>query len=144
MTINTMPESVHSELATEVTLTFPAAPCHVRLARLVASGMATQAGFGIDDIEDLRIGVDEMCSLLVDYVATDSAGLEDDVILRFRLDDGGLSVLAQVPRGIPHRTFAPDELSLLILDAVVEDRRMDVTNSEVKVSFRKPLSATPL
>ena len=43
-----------------VQLTAPAERSSVRLARLVASGVGAEAGFSIDDTEDLRIAVSEL------------------------------------------------------------------------------------
>jgi hypothetical protein len=51
-----------------VQLTAPAERSSVRLARLVASGVGAEAGFSIDDTEDLRIAVSELVALLVDGV----------------------------------------------------------------------------
>jgi anti-sigma regulatory factor (Ser/Thr protein kinase) len=51
-----------------VQLTAPAQRSSVRLARLVASGVGAEAGFSIDDTEDLRIAVSELVALLVDGV----------------------------------------------------------------------------
>lgn len=48
-----------------VTLTIPAAPEHVRLARLLAGGVASQCGFDVDAVEDVRIAVDECCHGLI-------------------------------------------------------------------------------
>lgn len=40
---------------------------HVRIARLVASGVASLAGFDVESVEDLRIAVDEGCVWLIDH-----------------------------------------------------------------------------
>ena len=43
-----------------IELVLPADTRLVRVARLVASGVATAAGFDVDEVEDLRIAVDEV------------------------------------------------------------------------------------
>jgi hypothetical protein len=48
-----------------MTLTIPAAPEHVRFARLLAGGLATQCQFDVDAVEDVRIAVDECCHALI-------------------------------------------------------------------------------
>jgi serine/threonine-protein kinase RsbW len=58
-----------------VELHFPAQPRHLRLARLTASGVATDLGFTIDEIEELRLAVDEACALLIEH-APDAARVE--------------------------------------------------------------------
>jgi hypothetical protein len=46
----------------EVELSFPAAEELVTLARFTAATVATRAGFDIDEVEDLRLAVDELCA----------------------------------------------------------------------------------
>jgi serine/threonine-protein kinase RsbW len=65
----------------------------VRLARLVAAGVATSQGFDIEAVEDLRIAVDEGCIWLIAH--SDSAPLQ----LTFLAADGGVEVRGETPRG---------------------------------------------
>jgi len=52
-----------------VVLVVPASSRNVRLARLVTSGVGSAAGFDVDEIDDLRIAVDEVCSTLLETTA---------------------------------------------------------------------------
>src|SRR4051794_20755870 len=45
-----------------VRLEVPADPRYLRVVRLVASACAADAGFDIDDIEDVRVAADELCA----------------------------------------------------------------------------------
>lgn len=47
--------------ATRVVLTMPADVSFVRLARLAAADAGTRAGLTMEEIDDLRIAVDELC-----------------------------------------------------------------------------------
>ena len=47
-----------------VTLSFPADAEYLRLARLAAADAASRAGFDVDDIDDVRIAVSELCGAL--------------------------------------------------------------------------------
>lgn len=49
-----------------VRLELPALASHVRLARLVAGGLASLQGYDVDAVEDLRIAVDELCCRLLE------------------------------------------------------------------------------
>jgi hypothetical protein len=51
---------------TGVTLCFPAATERVRLARVLAATLADEAGFDYDEVEDVRIAVDELCFAVLD------------------------------------------------------------------------------
>jgi hypothetical protein len=47
-----------------VRLEIPADTRVVRVARLVASGLATTVGFDVDAVDDLRLAVGELCGVL--------------------------------------------------------------------------------
>lgn len=70
-----------------VHLTVPALPRFARLVRLAASDLATDAGFDIDDVEDLRTGVSELFSVLVDGLAGG-----DEVVVTFAVTDDRLEI----------------------------------------------------
>ena len=61
-----------------VRLTFPAEARNLRLARLTAAGIAGDAGFSLDAIEDLRVAVDELCAVLIE-----DAGPEIDATVTY-------------------------------------------------------------
>lgn len=58
-----------------VRLTIPARSRYLRLARLTAAGIASDLGFSLQAIEDLRVAIDEVCALLIDG-CDESAQLE--------------------------------------------------------------------
>ena len=47
-----------------VTVTFPAAPEYLRLARIATADAASRAGLDYEEIDDVRIAVSELCSLV--------------------------------------------------------------------------------
>ncbi|HEV8298466.1 MAG TPA: hypothetical protein VGQ20_14270 [Acidimicrobiales bacterium] len=55
--------------AERAVLEIPGDTAHVQLARLVAAGLAGRLEFDVDEIEDLRIGVDECCVAVLDCAA---------------------------------------------------------------------------
>jgi serine/threonine-protein kinase RsbW len=73
-----------------VRLTLPARPEFVRLARLVIAGLAGRHGFSYEDVEDLRIAVDELCFLVVGQV-----GHDGEIALSFTMKDDSLEVEGQ-------------------------------------------------
>ncbi|HEX5614338.1 MAG TPA: hypothetical protein VFZ83_04225 [Acidimicrobiia bacterium] len=104
-----------------VTLVIPASTEHVQLARLVASGIAGRLAFDLDEIEDLRIAVDELCVLLLEHGASESLSLAYEVV-----DEATLLVrgTARVDAGT-----APPEISLLtaqILSTVADAHDLGV------------------
>ena len=58
----------------DVRLVVPAAPEYLRLVRLTAAGLASRLGFTFDEVEDLRIAVDELCFHLLGGVGDRNGG----------------------------------------------------------------------
>lgn len=110
---------MHDVDGNRVTLTFPAAVELVRLARLVASGLAAHAGLSVDDIEDLRIAVDELCALVVQHAVADA-----DVSLVLDTTDAAMLVEVRAPAGSADGPFALDELSGHILNAAADEHHL--------------------
>ena len=44
----------------KISVQIPASPAYLQVVRLIAAGLASRLGFTIDEIEDLKIGVDEL------------------------------------------------------------------------------------
>ena len=109
----------------EVRLVLPAAPEYARVARLAVAGLATRLGFSYDDVEDLRIAVGEVCSILA---ADDTGGR---LTLLYRLHPAVLEVEASTQGGGPPLKVA--ELSDQILDAVVDEHAIDVDARTIRL-----------
>jgi serine/threonine-protein kinase RsbW len=75
-----------------VTLTLPAQSRYVRVARLVAAGLANELGYGVDRLDDVRLAIGEACGLAAQAGAahlTVTYALEEhrlDVSLEAELD----------------------------------------------------------
>jgi hypothetical protein len=100
----------------EVRLLVPAMPEFLRLARVTAAGLAGRLGFSYDEVEDLRLAIDELC-----FGLTGPTGRRGTVELRYVLGDDGLVV-----EGLGH--FVDDiapigltDLSRVILSALVDE-----------------------
>ena len=94
---------------------FPATPAFLRLARLTSADAGSRAGFDYEDIDDLRIAVSELCSLI-------SGAPSGDITLRFQIDEGVVEVEGHASQG----TLVENEFSRMIVDAVVGGSRVAV------------------
>jgi serine/threonine-protein kinase RsbW len=75
-----------------VTVSVPADVSFVSTLRLATASLAARCGLTVDDIEDLRLAVDEACALLLPHAQN---GTHLDT--RFLLAPGRLAVDAEVP-----------------------------------------------
>ena len=106
----------------EVRLAVPAMPEYLRLARVTAAGLASRLGFSFDEVEDLRLAIDELC-----YGLTSTGGRAGTVEIRYRIIEGGLEIEGDGHfAGVtPHAaTPALSELSQVILAALVDEHEL--------------------
>jgi hypothetical protein len=105
--------------ADEVRLVVPARPEFLRLARVTAAGLAGRLGFSYDEIEDLRLAIDELC-----FGLTGPTGRHGTVDLVYEIEPGTLTVEG-------HGKFLEDitpigltDLSRVILSALVDEHSL--------------------
>ncbi len=106
----------------EVRLTVPATPEFLRLARVTAAGLASRLGFSFDEVEDLRLAIDELC-----YGLTGSFGRPGTVKVRYTLSDTHLAIDGEAVWPGPVGSNTPAELSELsevILTALVDEHEL--------------------
>ena len=115
-----------------VELVLPADSRLVRVARLVASGVATAVGFDVEEVEDFRIAVDELCTALVE------GGDGSPLLLGFDLGDGEVTVVGST-KASAAAAFEPDRLALSrqILAVVVDDHDLSADHGQISVRVRK-------
>ena len=70
-----------------VTVRIPAAPKYLQVVRLVAAGLASRLRFTIDDIEDLKIAVDELAAYL-----TGAQGRDGMLEITFSVEDDRIEI----------------------------------------------------
>ena len=114
-----------------VSLCIPAAPAYIRLARLVASGYAAQVGATVDDIDDVRTVVDELCSMLVAH-----ADADDGIDLHLVADDDVVRATAAAPL---RRAWDPDELAEGVVKVLVDSYEAAVVDGRAVLVVEKRL-----
>lgn len=102
-----------------VTLTVPAQPEFLRVARMTASGLASRLGFSIDDIDDLRLALDELCFALVGKGTSDG-----ELTLTYTIGTNELTITGSAPSGANAAPLALGDFSQQILTALVDDHKI--------------------
>jgi serine/threonine-protein kinase RsbW len=112
-----------------VVITLPADSAYLSVLRTATAGLAARLDFTIDEIEDLRIAVDEACAMLLPQALTDAT-----ISCEFLLDDGSIrvavSVLTTDGQQPSRDTFAWTVLSALageVDSSADRDRRVTIT-----------------
>ncbi len=102
-----------------VRLSLPASPRYLAAARVVAASLGAESGLSVDDLEDLRLGVNELVSVLVE-----SGDASDRVELEFETDGDSITVRGQ-RSGDSGRPLEVDELTARIVEAVADHHEID-------------------
>lgn len=112
-----------------VTLVIPARTENVALARTVAAAMAARADLPIDQLEDVRLAIDEAVSQLIGDATPGT-----DVTCAFTAVDGRLDVLVS-GSSRSRRAPATDTFSWTVLRALVDSVSADVDGETVTLSI---------
>jgi serine/threonine-protein kinase RsbW len=119
----------------DVRLVVPAAPEYLRLVRLTAAGLASRLGFTFDEVEDLRIAVDELCFHLLGDGDGDADGLPDESrTMDLTYSAGPDFITITGTTGLSGAVPEPSDLSEQILDALVDEH--EVSGSDGMITFR--------
>jgi serine/threonine-protein kinase RsbW len=115
--------------ATQIQLAIPGSPEFLRLARLAAADAGSRIGMTFEDLEDLRIAVDELgftitggrpdCTLNLVFTLRDQAIEVEGTCV----DEGG--------------AFAPSELARTIVAAVVDEYQLEVADGQRRFRLLK-------
>ena len=120
-----------------VTIKLPAAGAYLSVLRTATAGLAARLDFTLDEIEDLRIAVDEACAMLLSQ-AVPGADLECEFSLRGTSMRVSVSVLTLDGQEPSRDTFAWTVLSALAGDV---DSSAGVDN-RVTITLHKQRSGT--
>lgn len=112
-----------------VVITLPADSAYLSVLRTATAGLAARLDFTIDEIEDLRIAVDEACAMLLPQAVPGA-----DITCEFQLEEAsirvGVSVLTVDGEQPSRDTFAWTVLSALAGDvdsSADPDQRITIT-----------------
>ncbi len=104
-----------------VSLKIPASPAYLHVVRLIAAGLASRLHFTIDEIEDLKIAVDELSAYL-----TGAQGRAGMLELTFDIDGRNLQITGTGRFGPGEKVRTElTEFSQMILQTVVDSASLE-------------------
>ena len=115
----------------QVVLRLPAAGAYLSVLRTATASLASRLDFTLDDIEDLRIAVDEACALLLPHAMEGS-----ELDCRFTLGTGELAFSVTTATKEP-APLSEDSFAWTVLNALAGDVKSTVEGDMVTVSLVK-------
>ena len=104
-----------------VSIKIPASPEYLGVLRLVAAGLAARLRFTLEDIEDLKIAVDELSAYI-----TGSQGRAGSVDVRFMIGDDRIEIRGTAVLEAGHKVRTDlTELSQMILETVADSASLE-------------------
>ncbi len=107
-----------------ISIKIPASPEYLQVVRLVAAGLASRLSFTLEDIEDLKIAVDELSAYI-----TGAHGRSGTLAVSFTLDGDRIRI-----RGVGEYTESYEvrtdltEFSRMILETVADSAELSASD----------------
>lgn len=114
-----------------VEVRLPASGAYLSVLRTATAGLAARLDFTLDDIEDLRIAVDEACAMLLP-----DAEPGTDLSCRFHLSGNAMSIVVSLLT-VGGRLPEKDNFSWTVLTALAGEVDASVDGHRVSISLRK-------
>jgi serine/threonine-protein kinase RsbW len=132
--------STMDQAADVVLLAVPASGAWLGVLRTATASLASRLQFTLDEIEDLRIAVDEACAILLALASLDAV-----LSCRFTVTDDALTVDATVPTDNPSTVRLPsgESFAWQVLSALADDVAAAIEDNliSIRLTKRRPASA---
>jgi serine/threonine-protein kinase RsbW len=118
-----------------VELTVPADPAYISVLRSVTASLAARRDFTIEEIDDLRIAVDEASSLLLPH-----AGAQGQLFAVFTASEDTLIARVSIVAGPAAVTIDTSSFSWMVLAALADSVTAESGSERVSVTLSKSRS----
>jgi serine/threonine-protein kinase RsbW len=121
-----------------VVLSVPAESAYLSVLRTATAGLAARLHFTLDEIEDLRIAVDEACAMLVSDAADST-----DLTCRFAVAEDMLSVAVSVPVNGTPRLPGAQTFAWKVLTALAGEVHAEHSENQATIRLTKRRRGSP-
>jgi len=131
------PAMTSTAAAGPITLMLPPIPAMARVGRLTASSIASLSDMSVDDIDDIKIAVSEMITVLI------QSGSRTTITLRFETTATEFAVEASTPTVSNDLGRNDLALAIAVLDAVADEHHVASTDDRIMIRIVKRLAPIP-
>lgn len=120
----------------KINLSIPKKSEYMSTVRLTTSALSNLNGFNIDDIEDLKVIVSEVCTFFINNMEENKEPLN----IEYKVDEENLTVeVTDLNNGkIDQKNKANSEMCIMIIESLADNYNFDLENK--KIIFEKNLT----
>jgi serine/threonine-protein kinase RsbW len=120
----------------KIKLTIPKKSEYMSTIRLTTSALSNLKGFNVDDLEDIKVIISEVCTFFINNVDNQSEPL--DII--YKISDNNISVeVTDLNTGnISDNNGTNSEMSVMIIESLADNYNFDLENK--KIIFEKSIN----
>jgi serine/threonine-protein kinase RsbW len=119
----------HVDTSNNIVIKVPATVAHLAILRTVVGGVAARDSFTLDQVNDLRLAVEEAATQLLRHIRRGS------IEMAVGLTSEGLMVRLTAEVDTPEKVINESPLSWMILRALTDDVRLETQQSGITVVF---------
>ncbi len=120
----------------KIRLTIPKKSEYMSTIRLTTSALSNLKGFNIDDLEDIKVIISEVCTFFINTIENSSEPLD----ILYIISDNNLSVeITDLNSGdISDNNRTNSEMSVMIIESLADNYNFDLENK--KIIFEKSIN----
>lgn len=120
----------------KIELTIPKKSEYISTIRLTTSALSNVKGFNVDDIEDIRVIISEVCTFFISNLENDSQPLN----IKYTINDNNLNVeVADLNSGeFTEKNRNNSEMCVMIIESLADCYNIDFENK--KIIFEKSIN----
>jgi serine/threonine-protein kinase RsbW len=127
-----VPDTAATRRSDVVVLVVPADGGYLSVLRTATAGLAARLKFSLEEVEDLRIAVDEACAMLIGLV-----GSRTEVTCQFDMGADAVAVAVSVPATHPVTLPGEGSFSWQVLNALAGGVAADEGEGRVTIRLTK-------
>lgn len=120
----------------KISLTIPKKSEYMSTIRLTTSALSNLKGFNVDEIEDLKVIISEVCTFFISNVKNNNEPFD----IKYEINDNNLSVeVTDLNLGvISDENKSNSEMSIMIIESLADNYNFDLENK--KIFFEKSIN----
>ncbi len=120
----------------KINLTIPKKSEYMSTIRLTTSALSNMNGFNVDEIEDIKVIISEVCTLFINGVENNS----EPINIKYEMENGKLNVeVTDLNKGeISEEKSTNNNMNIMIIESLADNYNFDAKSK--KIVFEKSIN----